>query len=80
MNSGQNIVYFGQAENTLGTQITLKALQLEYLGEYLLRSNTITQLKLKGLDSNESASNYYYTYYLDDVDIDARGLGLLFDL
>ena len=67
MNSGQNIVYFGQTENTLGTQITLKALQLEYLGEYLLRSNTITQLKLKGLDSNESASNYYYTYYLDDL-------------
>lgn len=48
--------------------ITLKALVLNYAGEYLLRSNTITKIKLSGLDLTDNFSDYYYTYYLDTIE------------
>ena len=45
--------------------ITLKSLQLSYVGEYLLRSNILTGLSLAGLDAGEDVSTYQYEYCLN---------------
>ncbi len=62
MNTGNLVAPF---RSTNSPTITLKALQLSYNGKYLLRSNVVTKLNLTGLDSNESANNYYYSYKLN---------------
>ena len=53
--------------HAFGTPLTLKALILSYGGQYLLRTNTISNLKLEGIEGSESVSDYYYTYYLDNT-------------